>query len=318
MARARTRTRRWRIPIALGVAVGLCAGVAPAAGNLIDRSDATGRLVLLGPDADSTADPVIQPPDAGVGVGDQSLRKGDQIFGGGNADVLVGRLGPDVLVGNDGDDVIVGGLERGSDAGAFPNFDVAFGGLGDDVFIWAPGDGSDAFDGGEPPRFTTETVTRIERRNGKRVRVTRTRKVRSPADDDILIIGTASVLAGDNSQPELTPTSFGRLPKVDVSGRNPALTVGTAAPQGVIKGFCQVVPAPPGLGYKFLVRFFGRATRTLQVTIRVKGVERVLCRTDGADAITETRLGPKGAGPAAVGSADFRPPAGSKLAQLVS
>ena len=74
--------------------------------------------------------------------------------------------------------------------------------------------------------------------------------------------------------------------------------MGAIPPEGVIKGFCEVVPAPPGLGYQFLVRFSGRAFRILQVTMRVKGVERVLCRTDGAaDAIAETRLGPKGAGP---------------------
>jgi hypothetical protein len=302
--------------VALGVAAGLCAAVAPAAGNILDRSDARGRLVLIGPDADATADPTIQPPDAGAGVGDQSLRKGDQLFGGSADDLLVGRLGPDVLEGNDGGDVIVGGLERGSDAGAFPNFDVARGGQGDDVFIWAPGDGSDAFDGGEPPRFTTETVTTTVRRDGRRVRVTRTRRVRSPADDDVLVIGTAAVSPADKSRPEIFPTPFGRLPKVDVSGRRPA---GVTPPEGVIKGFCQVVPAPPGLGYPFLVRFSGRAFRVLQVTIRVRGVERVLCRTDGApDVITETLLGPRGAGPVTLSTASFTPKARSKLAAIVS
>jgi hypothetical protein len=227
----------------------------------------------------------------------------------------VGRLGPDLLVGNDGDDVIVGGLERGSDAGAFPSFDVAVGGQGDDAFVWAPGDGSDAFDGGEPPRFTTEAVTKVVRRDGRRVRVTTTRRVRSPADDDVLIIGTAAILAADKTQPQLFPSRFGSVPKVDVSGRAPT---GATPPEGVIKGFCQVVPAPAGLGYPFLVRFFGRATGTLQVTMRVRGVERVLCRTNPADTITETRLGPKGAGPAVVASTDFRPKAGTKLAAIVS
>ena len=314
----RTRRPRRGTAIALGAVVALGAAVAPAAANLIDRSSATGRLVLIGQDADSTADPVIQPPDAGAGVGDQSLRKSDQILGGSNDDVLVGRLGPDVLIGNDGDDVIVGGLERGgaTDAAAFPNFDFAFGGQGDDIFIWAPGDGSDAFDGGEPPRFTTRTVTRTVRRNGRNTRVTRTVRVRSPADDDVLVIGTAAILAADKSQPQLFPSRFGRLPKVDVSGRAP---VGATPPEGVIKGFCQVVPAPAGLGYQFLVRFSGRAFRVLQVTMRVKNVERVLCRTDGAaDAIAETRLGPKGGGPVTATSPDFRPAPGNALATIVS
>jgi hypothetical protein len=312
MARTRCRARRTAIAIA---AVALGAGAVPATANLIDRSAATGPLVLVGPDGDSTADPVIQPPGL-VGVGDQSLRKGDQILAGRGDDVLVGRLGPDLLVGNGGDDVIVGGLERGSDAGAFPNADLAFGGEGDDVFIWAPGDGSDAFDGGEPPRFTTKTVTRTVRRQGRRVRVTRTVKVPSPPDDDVLVVGTAAIVAADKSQPELFPSSFGRLPKVDVSGRQP---VGATPPEGVIKGFCEIVPAPAGLGYQFLVRFSGRAFRVLQVTMRVRNVERVLCRTDGAaDAIAETRLGPKGAGPVVQASADFRPPGGTRLAAVVS
>jgi hypothetical protein len=304
-----------RTAVALGIVAALCAAAVPASANLLDRSGARGSLVLIGPDGDSTADPVIQPPGA-VGVGDQSLRKGDQLLAGSGDDALVGRLGPDLLVGNDGDDVIVGGLERGSDAGAFPNADVAFGGQGDDVFIWAPGDGSDAFDGGEPPRLTTKTVTRTVRRDGRRVRVTRTVKVPSPPDDDVLVVGTAAILASDKSQPELFPSRFGRLPRVDVSGRQP---VGAIPPEGVIKGFCEVVPAPPGLGYQFLVRFSGRAFRVLQVTMRVKNVERLLCRTDGpADAITETRLGPKGAGPVVPASADFRPQAGTRLAAMVS
>lgn len=308
MTRNRTPRRR---AIAVGAIAALAVAAAPAGAAIIDRSDAGGRLVLLGPDDDSTASPVIQPP--APPVADQSLRKGDQLLGGRNDDVLVGRLGPDLLVGNDGDDVLVGGLERGGNNEAFPNFDVAFGGQGDDVFVWAPGDGSDAFDGGEPPRFTTTTETRVVRRDGRNVRVTRTRRVRSPADDDVLVIGTATVLAADNTQPELFSSRFGRLPRVDASG-----ALGTVPPQGVIKGFCEVVPAPPGLGYQFLVRFSGRAFRVLQVTMRVRGVERVLCRTDGApDAITETRLGPKGAGPPVAASATFRPPAGSKLAALV-
>lgn len=311
-AMLRTRIPRRRVAIAaVALASASAAACATAGAAVIDRSGATRPVVLLGPDDDSTASPVIQPPDPPVP--DQSQRKGDQLIGGRGDDVLVGRLGPDLLVGNDGDDLLVGGLERGANNEVFPNFDVAFGGQGDDVFVWAPGDGSDAFDGGEPPRFVTERFTRIVRRNGKRVRVTRTRRVRAPADDDVLVIGTAAVLAADPSQPELFPTRFGRLARVDASG-----ALGTVPPQGVIKGFCEVLPAPPGLGYRFLVRFSGRAFRVLQVTIRVRGVERVLCRADGApDAIAETVLGPRGAGPAVVRTAAFAPPAGSKLAALV-
>ncbi|MEO1204071.1 MAG: hypothetical protein AAFX10_15310, partial [Pseudomonadota bacterium] len=68
-------------------------------------------------------------------------------------DVLIGALGVDVLLGNDGDDVLIGGTEDfnssvDGDARGSDNRDRAFGGNGDDVFIWAPGDGSDFFDGG--------------------------------------------------------------------------------------------------------------------------------------------------------------------------
>jgi hypothetical protein len=247
----------------------------------------------------------------------QTLRKGDQLIAGTGSDVLIGRFGPDTLTGNDGDDVMVGGLERGSDATAFPNFDIAYGGQGSDVFVWAPGDGSDAFVGGEPPKYTTKTVVRVVTRNGKRVRVARTVKARPKADDDVLLIGTAAVLAGDNSQPELFTTSFGRLPRVNASGANAPATVGTAPPQPFIKGFCEIVPAPPGLGYQHLVRFFGQANRAQAVTIRVKDVERVLCRTDGSDTITETLLGPKGAGPATVRTTNLTPPAGTRIGALV-
>ena len=309
-----TRPRIRRRALVLAGAVALAAGAAvPAGASLIDVPNAATPQVLIGADDDTTTDTTLQPP--GV-TADQTLRKGDQLVGGTKSDVMIGRLGPDTLLGNGGDDVMVGGLERGSDAVAFPNFDIASGGDGNDVFVWAPGDGSDAFVGGEPPKYTPVQVTRIVRRNGVRVRVVSTVKKLSKPDDDVLVIGTPSVLAGDNSQPELFATPFGRLPKVNVSGVNAPPTIGTAPPQAFIKGFCQVLPAPPGLGYQQLVRFFGQANRAQAVTIRVKDVERVLCRTDGADTVTETYLGPKGAGPAVVRTSNWTAPPNTKLAAL--
>ena len=309
-----TRPRIRRRALVLAGAAALAAGAAvPAAASLIDVPNAASPQVLIGADNDTTTDTTLQPP--GV-TADQTLRKGDQLVGGTKSDVMIGRLGPDTLLGNGGDDVMVGGLERGSDAVAFPNFDIASGGDGNDVFVWAPGDGSDAFVGGEPPKYTPVQVTRIVRRNGVRVRVVSTVKKLSKPDDDVLVIGTPSVLAGDNSQPELFATPFGRLPKVNVSGVNAPPTIGTAPPQAFIKGFCQVLPAPPGLGYQHLVRFFGQANRAQAVTIRVKDVERVLCRTDGADTVTETYLGPKGAGPAVVRTTNWTAPPNTKLAAL--
>jgi hypothetical protein len=311
---SRPAIRRRTAAVAVGALAALAAAAVPASANLQEFPNARSPLVLVGADDDTTTDAVLQPP--GV-TADQTLRKGDQLVGGLAADVLIGRLGPDTLIGNAGDDVMVGGLERGSDAVAFPNFDIASGGDGNDVFIWAPGDGSDAFVGGEPPKYTFTTTTRFVRKKGKRVKVVRTVRKLSRADDDVLVIGTPAVLAGDNSQPELFATAFGRLPRVEVSGATAPATIGTAPPQPFIKGFCQILAAPPGLGYQHLVRFFGQANRAQAVTIRVKDVERVLCRTDGSDTITETHLGPKGAGPVQVRSTDWTAPAGSKLAALV-
>lgn len=85
----------------------------------------------------------------------QSLRAGDVVRGQHQQDdLLVGGLGVDVLLGYSGDDILIGGTEDfnssvdGDGQGA-DNRDRAFGHEGDDVFIWAPGDGSDYFNGGD-------------------------------------------------------------------------------------------------------------------------------------------------------------------------
>jgi len=65
--------------------------------------------------------------------------------GGSGNDVLIGLLGSDVLVGGPGNDILIGGTEQG----VAPNSDIIWGGEGNDISIWAPGDGSDAFLGGQ-------------------------------------------------------------------------------------------------------------------------------------------------------------------------
>lgn len=111
--------------------------------------------VLIGSDLNDLASPLLSLNSDGPGGSpNQSLRGGDVLQGGLLNDVLIGGLGVDVMTGGEGDDVLIGGTEdfnssvdgdnRGSD-----NRDRAFGGDGDDTFIWAPGDGSDFFDGGE-------------------------------------------------------------------------------------------------------------------------------------------------------------------------
>jgi len=292
-------------------------GVAGAAGAFAavqGSESAPGRQIQIGRDDDVVTDPVFQPP--GVAA-NQTLRKGDILFGGLGPDVLIGREGPDVMFGGPGNDTMVGGTERGSDVTAFPNFDYAAGGDGNDFFIWAPGDGSDAFVGGEPPRFTTQTRTVTVRRNGRNVRITRTVRVRSADDNDVLILGTLLLEPGDNFRPQLLTTRFGPLPKVNVSGVNLPATIGTNPPAPPIRGFCEIVRAPAASGYHYLVRFFVEATGVQAVTIRTRNVERVLCRTRGSDTITSTFLGRDGAAATPVATGNFTPPANGKLDVVV-
>ena len=112
--------------------------------------------VLESTDLNSKTSPRLSLNPGGPGGSpNQSLRGGDVITSEPETDsVLIGGLGVDVLVGNSGKDIMIGGTEDfnsnvdGDNKGA-DNRDRAFGHQGDDVFIWAPGDGSDFFDGGD-------------------------------------------------------------------------------------------------------------------------------------------------------------------------
>lgn len=112
------------------------------------------RTVKTGLDINNAGSPLLNlNPQGPGGAPNQSLRSGDVLRGGNGADVLIGGLGVDVLLGAGGDDVLVGGTEDfnsnvDGDSLGSDNRDRAFGGDGNDVFIWAPGDGSDFFDGG--------------------------------------------------------------------------------------------------------------------------------------------------------------------------
>lgn len=101
--------------------------------------------VLIGRDDDNTDNPDIQPADTDV---DQSLSNTDIQDGLSGNDVLIGLLGDDVQRGGPGADIMIGGTEQF----VAPNSDVIFGDQGNDINIWAPGDGSDAFIGGEGRR----------------------------------------------------------------------------------------------------------------------------------------------------------------------
>jgi hypothetical protein len=112
--------------------------------------------VGLGTDTNSKSSPLLSLNPGGIGGSpNQSLRAGDVIVGKHEQDdILIGGLGVDVLVGYSGDDILIGGTEDFSssvdgDDTKSDNRDRAFGNAGNDAFIWAPGDGSDFFDGGE-------------------------------------------------------------------------------------------------------------------------------------------------------------------------
>jgi hypothetical protein len=111
--------------------------------------------VAVGTDINTKSNALLSLNPGGPGGSpNQSLRGGDIIIGSyGQDNILIGGLGVDVLVGEAGDDILIGGTEDfnssvdGDGKGA-DNRDRAFGNDGNDTFIWAPGDGSDFFDGG--------------------------------------------------------------------------------------------------------------------------------------------------------------------------
>lgn len=118
------------------------------------ETNPTPLAVVAGTDSNSISSSLLSNNPAGPGgAPNQSLRAGDVLRGDAGDDVLIGGLGIDVLFGYEGNDVLVGGTEDfnsnvDGDGRNSDNRDRAFGGSGDDVFIWAPGDGSDFFDGG--------------------------------------------------------------------------------------------------------------------------------------------------------------------------
>ena len=282
--------------------------------------NARGGQVLIGADNDEPGDPTIQPIPTPPGP-DQSLKKSDQLVGGRGPDTIVGRLGSDVITAGAGDDVIVGGTEGGQPAPPLPNSDIAYGNAGSDAFIWAPGDGSDAFIGGEAAKVkkskkskkSKKTAASTKAKKGKKGK----KKVKKHAPEvDTLVVGNLALTA-DSSMPQLFSSSFGQLPHVFASDRGVPTPLGGTPPRNPnLTGLCEIVPAPAGLGYQHLVRFFG-APGNLLVTIRVKGVEQVICPTEGSDAATLTSLGRDGAGPVTTTTTDFTAPPGSKLSAFV-
>ncbi len=233
------------------------------AGSAAALAIAVQGSLLIGSDANSTANPFVQPQDPALAGGgrDQTQQFGDVLRGDGDPsgdldDVLIGRLGTDVLMGGLDDDVLVGGTEHFNPQ----NRDRAFGEEGDDIFLWSPGDGSDYFNGG-PGTDTLVFGLMGEVENGQTV-------FRVSTDQ----------LPGD----VFIDPSTG-LPQMDV----------TNSP-----GFCEVIDdsTAPGaaaeldaLGLDHLVQFSIRGVRDafeagqqttdngLRVTLHLKDVEVLIC-----------------------------------------
>ena len=111
--------------------------------------------VVVGEDNNTKSHPLLYLNPCGPGGSpNQSLRAGNVLMGDELHDIIIGGLGVDVLLAYEGDDILIGDTEDfnssvDSDGNGSDNRDRALGYDGDDTFIWAPGDGSDFFDGGE-------------------------------------------------------------------------------------------------------------------------------------------------------------------------
>ena len=176
---------------------------------LIDDGD--GPQLLLGRDDDRQDNTAIQ---AGAGA-NQSLNRTDVMVGGSGNDVMFGLNGNDVMDGGPGRDIILGGPDGLPAPGGPPNSDIMFGGQGNDVNLWAPGDGSEAFIGGQ----------------GRDALVFGTTD-RDTVPDETTGVRLPTLLLGVPGFPQGIPTA-------DVTGQT---------------NFCTLEDSPSP-GYEFLVRF---------------------------------------------------------------
>jgi Ca2+-binding RTX toxin-like protein len=178
---------RWVIPACLAIVIGIF--VQPSQAALILGDNAAS--ILFGLDNDNTNNLQIQP----VGTtANQSLNNTDVLSGGAGNDVIVGLLGSDVIAAGGGNDIVIGGPEQGTS----PNSDVVFGDDGDDINIWAPGDGSDVFIGG----------------NGR----------------DALVFGVIDKNANNIPTSAGPAPGFAHIPSANVSGQNGFCTIERADP----------------------------------------------------------------------------------------
>ena len=222
------------------------------------------KNVIEATDLNNKANPTVQPQDPALAGGDRDQTQlfGDILRGTKKDDLIIGKLGPDILVGNRGSDVMIGGTEDFSPN----NRDRAFGGRGHDIFMWAPGDGSDRFEGG---RGKDAVMFGLIGEIGDDQNVQF--KVDLPGTPD----------TGDSDPIAIDPAT--NLPQMFVSGS---------------PGFCEVIDASNAEGGQdalealdtdHLVKFFIRAAADafergdqntdngLRVTVQLKDVETLVC-----------------------------------------
>ena len=221
--------------------------------------------VIIASDLNNRANPTVQPEDSALAGGDrdQTLQFGDVLQGTEKGDLIIGKLGTDFLFGKEGNDVLVGGTE---DFNPF-NRDRAYGGRGHDIFLWAPGDGSDFFDGGKgQDAVIFGKIGEIPEQSAN-------------IEFNVSLPGNPG--SGDSDPIFLNPLT--NLPLMDVS-RSP--------------GFCEIIDESNAVGgkedldalgidhlVKFLIRgvadAFENKTQTtdngLRVTLHLKDVETLVC-----------------------------------------
>lgn len=222
------------------------------------------RNVIEGTDLNNKANPTVQPQDPALAGGDrdQTLQFGDILRGTKSDDLIIGKLGIDLLIGNGGSDVLLGGTE---DFNPF-NRDRAFGGNGQDIFMWAPGDGSDFFEGGSGQDAVMFGVIGEIGDSGN-------------LEFNVSLPGTP----GSQDSDPIFLDPINSLPTMNVSGS---------------PGFCEIIDesnaeggkaALDALGINHLVKFFIRGVANafrdgiqntdngLRVTLHLKDVETLVC-----------------------------------------
>ena len=199
----------------------------------------------------------------------------------GDAAFLNGSDGPDILVGRDDDNLANTTIQPPNTAAnqSLNNTDVQVGGGGNDILVGllgsdvqVGGGGNDILIGG-PEGGQAPNSDIMFGDDGNDINIW------APGDGsdafiggpglDTLVFGVIDRAAGVPTAGPSAP-GFAVVPTANVSGQG---------------GFCTVERSTDPT-YDFLVRFFGRATGALAVTVRTQGVERLLCTSQGGGQIT--------------------------------